>query len=138
MRYVRRLIKTINHLITCQVQYGQLKACYKTHTEEDESYCVLQKFYAVEVNGDEVLNEQECPLLLKSKHLISVPTKNVLSPVSIVHECLTCPLQVKRKRRRVEQEEVRIESLILKHDHNNNMFALNVYCMHAQLLPLML
>lgn len=111
--------------------YGELKACVMKK-DDNTAFCVIQIFYTVEnTNGEQLYNEQDCPLLRKSNQLLGISASTVMSPVSIVHECLSCPLQVKRKRQRFEREDVNTNTLVLKHDFKNNLFALNIYCMHT-------
>ena len=84
----------------------------------------------MKVNGQQIINEQDCPLLTKSKHLLSVPSSDILSPVSIVHECTSCRLETKRKRQKIERESIDIDTLVLAHNYKTNNFALNIYCMN--------
>jgi hypothetical protein len=53
----------------------------------------------------------------------------VLSPVSIIHECnSSCKIEMKRKRRMIERENVEKNTMTLTHDKRDGLFALNVYC----------
>lgn len=85
----------------------------------------------MEVNGQDVTDDRDCPVLMLSDSLLTVKSETILKPVSIVHECgRSCILRMMRKSRRAEREEQELNSLALKHDYKNNkMFVLNIYCM---------
>ena len=83
----------------------------------------------MEVNqGQDIMDDKDCPVLLLSNLLYCIKSIQVLKPVSIVHECgQGCSL---RKRRRIERQEMETSSLVHWHDFKNNkMFVLNMYCM---------
>ncbi len=95
--------------------------------------CIVQKLYKVNNKSGHVQekNERGCPLLSNSLHIQSIPSADVLCPVSIVHNCDSrCTLESKRKRRMVERENITTNTLVLKHDFNNEIFALNIYCLN--------
>lgn len=111
-------------------QYGELKACVKM--KDNAAFCILQLFHAVDsASGEQVCNEMECPLLMKSTKLHAVSSNVILSPVSLVHNCVSCQLEKSRKKMRIEQEEISINKLTLKHDYKNDLYGVNIYCMHT-------
>jgi len=110
-----------------QVQYGQLKGCFNVSGGND-GFCIILMFYRVEVKGQQILNELDCPLLEASSHLVTVNSTQIISPVSIIHECTSCTLQAGKKKRKVERQEVEVN---MHHDFKNKLFSLNLYCMNA-------
>lgn len=109
---------------------GPLRSCYRV-SRTGSRECIVQLLYDIEANGQQVVNEQDCPLLIGSSHLQSVPSTSILSPVSVVHECdSSCKLEMRRKRKIIERESVDATSLVLKHDFHNGLFALNIYCLN--------
>ena len=114
-----------------QVQYGQLQACF-AELGTDQKECVVQMLYKLECKGRKILNEQDCPLLSSSTHLRTIATANVISATSIVHECGdNCKVEIKRKRRKIERENMDTNTWTLTHNVTNGLFALNIYCLNT-------
>ena len=80
--------------------------------------------------GEKLENPLNCPLLSLSKILIVILTTSVLSLAFVIHECTsTCTFRRQPVKRRMEQEEVDIDSLQYIHDNRNNAYAFNIYYM---------
>ena len=110
-----------------QVQYGQLKSCFKV-SATGNTQCIIEVFYKELKDNHQVYTEQECPVLQRSSHLLTILSTAVLSPVSVVHRCDSkCRLETIRKRKRLEREFVDVNSLGLKHNIKNKFYALNIY-----------
>ena len=77
--------------IYTQVEYGQLKVCFRLRDANQTSgYCLIEAFQEATVNsGTPLLNEQDCPLLFALDNLIVIPATDVINTVSIVHQCST-------------------------------------------------
>ena len=75
------------------MEYGLLLASVKC-TESCSCYCVLQKLEKICANGISVKNEMDCPLLEARTRYEVIPSTNVLSAISVVHECTgSCKLR---------------------------------------------
>ena len=88
----------------------------------------MRPFQAVLAQQSAVCNEYDCPLLMIEDRIITVPVKQVICSVSILHECgLSCTFVTRPSQRRVERELIDGDSLQYKHDTKNNLFSLNIY-----------
>lgn len=105
-------------------------ACIRV-SEGAGEYCIVQFFHQMELNGEPILDDRDCPIVLLSDTLMCVRSHRILGPVSLVHECNNkCVLQKSRKRTHIEREQHEMTSLSVIHDYKrNNMFAVNIYCM---------
>ena len=70
-------------------------------------------------------NEVDCPLLVLTKDIYFVSPFDLLSPVSIIHECSeSCKFVYDDSFRMVERESVKVSNrCVFFHDWNNDMFA---------------
>ena len=103
------------------MQIGHLKMCVRN--SQNKSFVVVQYFDPVLAGTTPVLNSQECPLLLLTNIFMSIPSKDVVASVSVLHECDNhCRLESKRKRQQIERLRDSLQLI-----HSNNMFLRNVY-----------
>lgn len=69
------------------MRYALLMAVYKT--DAGATLCLLQGFLSLlTTNGEQLLNEFECPLLELTKMLFTTPGGNILKAVNIGVLCL--------------------------------------------------
>ena len=115
--------------ILIQNMYAELLLCVQSGTDK---LCLVRPFQPVlATDGHAVNNEFECPLLFAEQEVIVVPVHSVRCSVSIVHECgHTCVFSTQHSGRRVEREIIDSVRLQYIHDLSNNLYCLNVYCMH--------
>ena len=96
----------------------------------ERSYCVVRPLEFMDVNGDCILSEYDCPLLTFGNLIYCLASNCVKRSVSVVHECShTCSFVPSSTQKRIEHEDVCVSELVYKHDWSNNIFCLNVYCM---------
>ena len=113
-----------------QVHFGQLKACIQTVADQN-NYILVQPY-----DRQTVVNEVDCPILIKLNTLIVIPSTSVVCSISVVHQCTdSCNsiLSVPRTST-VEREDVELCGMTFKHDYNNSMYCLNIFCMHTHRL----
>ena len=94
-------------------------------------YVIIREYEMIRVGiRREILhNEFDCPLLEKTDRLVIVPI-TTFTIASIVHECTgSCCFVTRRKKRKIEMEQISNDTLIFEHDTLNNMYCLNIYCM---------
>ena len=105
---------------------GILAACFNATGEiRDKSFCVVQLLEHMDCSGVQVCNEYGCPLLSLFQF---VPSDCISHSVSVVHECSsTCVFRRINTTTIVERKHVKS---CFVHDLSNNLYALNVYCMH--------
>ena len=110
------------------MRYALLMAVYKT--DAGATRCLLQGFLSLlTTNGEQLLNEFECPLLELTKTLFTTPGDNILKAVNIVHECTnTCVLAEKASIRTVEREHLGCNQLTFVHGWSNFLYCYNVFC----------
>ena len=81
-------------------------------------------------------NDIDCPILLLDDDIVSVLPKNIVRPLSIIHQCdSTCtPTVTSHVYRRIEREDIeeRCDSVKFLHNFTNSMYCLNVYAMNEQ------
>ena len=113
-----------------QVNVGILIVGVKTI---EESFCVLQKLEAnMEDDGRPVLNDIDCPLYGLKKTLVNVASTNIISPISVVHECThLCKFSSQLTQCLYERETINKQQIIYQHDYTHPLFSLNVYCMNC-------
>jgi len=85
----------------------------------------------MKVNEQPILNDRDCPIVILSELFVCIPSRDILTPISILHECNgRCFLQMTRKRKQVEREMCDLNSQTVVHNYKrNNMFVINIYCM---------
>ena len=105
-------------------------ACIKL-LQPDRSICVVIPFEAVLAGSEVIYNEVDCPLLVLTKDIYFLSPFDLLSPVSVIHECSeSCKFVYDDPFRLVERESVKVSNrCVFFHDWNNDMFCLNVFCM---------
>lgn len=63
---------------------------------------------------------------------VCVPSICISHSVSVMHECsVSCVFRHVNTTATVERREVRTRKLCFVHDFSNNLYSLNVYCMHS-------
>ena len=91
-------------------------------------YSLVQSLQSMDLFGETVSNEYDCPLYSLSKLIYCIPSKHVCHSVSVVHECTnTCTFVTKLVPKKLEHEDVNISSLIFEHNWSNNMYCHNLY-----------
>ena len=84
----------------------------------------------MDVNGEPIQNEFDCPLLSFTNLIYCIPSNFVKHSVSVVHECShTCMYISALTSKKVEHEGVDVSELVFTHDWSNNLYCLNIYCM---------
>lgn len=112
-----------------QMDIGLLAACF---TAPGESFCVVQQAEQMDSFGIPVCNEYDCPLLTLSNLFRCVPSICISHSLSVMHECsVSCVFRHVNTTATVERREVRTRKLCFVHDFLNNLYSLNVYCMHS-------
>jgi len=67
------------------------------------SYCIIQMFEEVIAGGVPVTNEMDCPYVMPTYRYEVIPSSNIVSAISLVHECSTsCEMQP-AKRTKIER-----------------------------------
>ena len=88
----------------------------------------------VDGNNSTIHDERDCPLLRKTKIILTVPTTNIISIVSIIHNCSsTCKYYSQPHTLLFEREEVSSSKLPLRyrHDYSNASYLLNTYFVNS-------
>ncbi len=99
-------------------------------TQSGRPLCLIRQMQQMEVLGEPITNEYDCPILTMTATVQEVPVSNVLRAVSVVHQCgESCTFENMACTTRTEREQVSCNKLTYIHDFNNNMYCLNVYCM---------
>ena len=97
--------------------------------ETRASICLVRLLQTVEVDGQQVQNEWECPLLILTNTVTSISPSDILTEVSVIHEGdNTCTVS-NDGCVQIERETVQANWFIYKHNWRNNLFCLNLYCM---------
>lgn len=114
-----------------QEMFAELLLCVQS-SAGDRMCLVRPMELLLSSQGQRVCNEYDCPLLHAEQKVTVVPASSVNFSVSIVHECgQSCVFSVQPRQRRVERQViVDCDNLVYQHDFSNNLFCLNVYCMH--------
>lgn len=114
-----------------QVEFGVLAACFKVR-EGGSSYCIIQLFEPMDNFGTPLTNEYDCPLLSLTGLFRCVSSYSVVQTVSIIHECTsTCTIKHVATTSQVERLSIESQKDVFVHDYTNNLFSLNIYCMHS-------
>ena len=113
-----------------QVQFGVLAACFNFHGGGG-SYCIIQLFEPMDNLDTPLTNEYDCPLVSLTDLFWCVPSHSILQSVSIMHECTTCTVKHVTTTTQVERLSVMSQKPMFVHDYSNNLFLVNVYCMHS-------
>ena len=114
-----------------QIDHGVLAACFNLQRGEG-SYCIIQLFEPMDTFGISVSNEYDCSLLSLSCIFRCVFAHCVLQSVSVVHECTsTCMVKNATSSCIIERISVSSQKQLFVHDYTNNIYALNIYCMHS-------
>lgn len=116
-----------------QVDIGLLAACFTAPRETiHKSFCVVQQLEHMDSYGIPVCNEYDCPLLTLSNLFRCIPSICISHSVSVVHECsASCVFRRIITTAIVERRRVQTQKLSFVHDFSNNLYALNIYCMHS-------
>ena len=116
---------------TTQIKYGCLSCCI-TITATGVTYAYVHCLDLLKDGaGTVITNDRDCPLLSAMNYVTAVDPKDIISAVSIVHECTTdCKFKA-GSGRKIERQAVDLQTgLTLQHDYTNNtFFSLNIYCM---------
>lgn len=136
MRYHRSCVtnnarQIYTHLSFTKIKYGYLSCCV-TVTASGVTYAYVHCLDLLKDGvGTVITNDRDCPLLSATNYVAAVHPSDIISAVSIVHECTTdCKFKA-GKSRKVERQEVDLQTgLTLEHDYTTNtFFSLNIYCM---------
>ena len=110
-------------------------ACFKVQDHRstgDSDYCMVRTLQCMDVLGQQIMNEYDCPLLSMTNLLYCIPSTSVSHAVSVAHECTDSCLfvnsSVEVPFRRVEHESVESSFPLFKHDFSSKMYRRNVYC----------
>ena len=88
-----------------------------TSLETLTSVCLVQMLEAVEVNGQPLQNECDCPLLTLLSTINAVSPSDILTEVSIIHECNdSCKFVEDGATIQVERETIQSKRLAYVHD----------------------
>ena len=109
---------------------GLLLACF-SNCEDHTAYCLVRLLQPMDIFGEPVCNEYDCPILNLSNLIYCIPSTYISHAVSVVHECTTtCSFITNNSIKRIEQENVNVCLISYNHDWSNKMYCLNLYCMH--------
>ena len=113
-----------------QEVYAELLLCVQSCA--GDRMCLIRPMELLSSQGQSVCNEYDCPLLYADQKVLVVPADSVLFSVSVVHECShSCVFTVQPCQRTVERQVILdSDGIVYQHDFSNNLFCLNVYCMH--------
>ena len=115
-----------------QTDFGRLAECFNT---SGESICVVQILEHMDCFGAQLYNEYDCPLLTLIPSFHCVFSHCISHSVSVAHECSSTCIFTKNTSTStsiIERQPVQSHSkLCFHHDFSNNLYALNVYCMHV-------
>lgn len=116
--------------IFAQVDMGILVACF-TKRDSGSKHCILQLYEPMNSHGIHVLNEYDCPLYFLTSTFLCVQSSCIISSVSFFHECSpSCTFTRTDSYCQIERETVSTHKLVYRHDYNNSLYFLNIYCMH--------
>ena len=65
-------------------------ACFKVQdhgSTGDSDYCMVRTLQCMDVLGQQIMNEYDCPLLSMTNLLCCIPSTPVNHAVSVAHEC---------------------------------------------------
>ena len=120
-----------NYLLLQTQEIGALIGCFQVHTTT--TYCVVRHMDPVVTpDGVPLLNEYDCPLMTRTSIVRFIPSVQVVRSVSVVHQCdRGCKTADTSTTTTVERQQVSVRKTIFQHDWNNDLYCLNVYCMHS-------
>jgi len=96
---------------------------------KDTTLCFVRLLERMDINGEDVINEYECPLFMLTPHIVAIPSSNVQTYVSFIYQCSSsCTFVQSTMGRTVEHETINTRHLTYKHDWTNTLYCLNVYC----------
>ena len=96
--------------------------------EGNSLFCLVREMETMDMNGEPLTNESDCPLLSR---VVAVSPVAVQAAVSIIHECNTsCVFNQCCTRWRVKREDIEVTKLTFQHDWTNSFYCLNIYCMN--------
>ena len=94
-------------------------------------YCIVRLMERMDVNGQCMVNDYDCPLLLFSSQIVTIVPSAVQAAVSVMHECTSsCYFKKQNTCRRIEREDIDTIHLSYIHDWSNPFYCLNIYCMN--------
>ena len=118
-----------NIALFSQEMLGILLACFKC-LETNKDMCIVNLFDRLTAGDEAVLDELDCPLLMRTCNLNFISPSAIHCPVSVVHACSdSCTFHRSSTCTAIELEAVDTNRIVLKHDWNNDVFCHNVYCM---------
>ena len=82
------------------------------------------------INEVPILNDFDCPLLILTDNVVCVPSSDVISPTSILHECSSnCQSTTLQREITIERESVLSDTseLNFTHDFSCIIYFLNVF-----------
>lgn len=93
---------------------------------------MVQLLQRLDSMGTALCNEVDCPLLQLTNVFHCVSSNCIQKSVSIHHECSnSCIFKHGTGSKTIERENVSFKNnLTFHHDYTNNIYCLNVYCMH--------
>ena len=115
-------------LYSLQMDHGRLLGCFSTMF--GSRYCLVRLLEEITTDEATLLNSFDCPLINLTNIIYCVPSTFVSHSVSIVHQCTdSCKISRRDTIYQVEQEQLKLPSLVYTHDWSNTMYCLNVYFM---------
>lgn len=110
-----------------QIHVGKIIACVKTSSAC--SYCIIETLSPLMSGSNSISNEMDCPLLQGTDHVTIVPSIEVKTSISVVHECTSTCGEVMGRETQLEREHTVLNVKTIRHDSiNNNVYCLNLYC----------
>ena len=117
MQQIHAIIYFFLFLLAGTKQYAVLLSCF---SKDNLEFCLIQQFEEMELNGDAMVNDYDCPLLTLAANITIIHSSIVIQSVFIVHECTsTCVFTTLPNIRTVEREGIELPQLIFKHDWTN-------------------
>jgi len=102
-----------------------------------ESYCIVNRLERVLAGGVQILNDQECPLMMITQRFQVMPSCHILGSVSMIHQCGNSCFEVKYFETRIEREAINTTSInSIKHDNSNTFYCINLYCINYHTIQL--
>ena len=88
-------------------------ACFKVQSHGSNiDYCMVRQLQHMDLLGEQIMNEYDCPLLSMTNVLYCIPSNTVSQAVSVVHECKdTCSFVQTSVRRNIENEVVKSSNI---------------------------
>ena len=96
---------------------GYLVGCF--HAVQG-SYCIVRPFQYMDVGGEAISNEFDCPIVTVTDLIYCISSVTVCSAISVVHKCTaSCVFNTNMASRRVEHEDILLPQLLYQHDLSN-------------------